>query len=117
MQTMGARWSGTTKRVVVALFGLAALYIVYRAGDIVRPFVWAGILAYVLLPVVALLERRFPMPRTIAAPIVFVALLATLMGGGRGLAPLAVDPVRDLQRSLPPLVANAQNTPAETAHQ
>ena len=117
MQTMGARWSGTTKRVVVALFGLAALYIVYRAGDIVRPFVWAGILAYVLLPVVALVERRFSMPRTIAALIVFVALVATIIGGGRVLVPLAVDQVRDLQRSLPSLVANAQNTLAETADQ
>src|SRR5439155_16459744 len=117
VQTMGARWSGTTKRVVVALFGLAALYIVYRAGDIVRPFVWAGILAYVLLPVVALLERRFSMPRTIAALIVFVALVATIIGGGRVLVPLAVDQVRDLQRSLPSLVANAQNTLAETADQ
>src|SRR5439155_1354545 len=117
VQTMGARWSGTTKRVVVALFGLAALYIVYRAGDIVRPFVWAGILAYVLLPVVALLERRFSMPRTIAALIVFVALVATITGGGRVLVPLAVDQVRDLQRSLPSLVANAQNTLAETADQ
>src|SRR5207244_12170042 len=89
----------------------------YRAGDIVRPFVWAGILAYVLLPVVALLERRFSMPRTIAALIVFVALLATIMGGGRVLVPLAVDQVRDLQRSLPSLVANAQNTLPETADQ
>src|SRR3989442_7834790 len=114
MQTMGARWSGTTKRVVVALFGLAALYIVYRAGDIVRPFVWAGILAYVLLPVVALLERRFAMPRAIAALIVFLALLATIMGGGPGLVPLGVDPARDLQRALPFPVAQPQNTPAET---
>src|SRR5256712_6840684 len=117
MQTMGARWSGTTKRVVVALFGFAALYIVYRAGDIVRPFVWAGILAYVLLPVVALLERRFAMPRTIAALIVFIALVATIIGGGRVLVPLAVDQLRDLQRTLPTLVANAQNTLAETADQ
>ena len=70
---MGARWSSTTKRVVVALFALAALYIVYRAGDIVRPFVWAGVLAFVLLPVVGLLERRLSLPRTAAAAIVFLA--------------------------------------------
>jgi predicted PurR-regulated permease PerM len=114
---MGARWSGTTKRVVVVMFAVAALYIVYRAGDIVRPFVWAGVLAYVLLPLVALLERRFSMPRTIAALIVFVALLATIIGGGRILVPLALDQLRDLQRSLPSLVANAQNTLAETADQ
>lgn len=114
---MGARWSSTTKRVVVALFAIAGLYIVYRAGDIVRPFVWAGVLAFVLLPVVGLLERRLSLPRTAAAAIVFLGLVAVIIGGGRILIPLAVDQVRDLQRSLPTLVANAQNTLAETADQ
>lgn len=114
---MGPRWSNTTKRVVIALFALAALYIVYRAGDIVRPFVWAGVLAYVLLPLVALLERRLTVPRTAAALIVFIALLATIIGGGRILIPLAIDQVRELQRTLPTLLANAQNTLAETADQ
>jgi predicted PurR-regulated permease PerM len=114
---MGARWSSTTKRVVVALFALAALYIVYRAGDIVRPFVWAGVLAYVLLPVVALLERRLSLPRTLAAAIVFLGLLAAIIGGGRILLPLAIDQGRELQRTLPTLAANAQNTLAETADQ
>jgi len=114
---MGARWSSTTKRVVVALFAVASLYIVYRAGDIVRPFVWAGVLAFVLLPVVGLLERRVSLPRTAAAAIVFLGLLAVIIGGGRILIPLAIDQVRDLQRTLPTLVANAQNTLAETADQ
>lgn len=114
---MGARWSSTTKRVVVALFAVAALYIVYRAGDIVRPFVWAGVLAFVLLPVVGLLERRLSLPRTVAAAIVFLGLLAAIIGGTRLLVPLAIDQGRDLQRTLPTLVANAQNTLAETADQ
>ena len=114
---MGARWSSTTKRVVVALFAIAALYIVYRAGDIVRPFIWAGVLAFVLLPVVGLLERRLSVPRTAAAGVVFIGLLAAIIGGGRLLVPLAADQLRDLQRSLPSLVANAQNTLAQTAEQ
>jgi predicted PurR-regulated permease PerM len=114
---MGAGWSSTTKRVVVALFAVAALYIVYRAGDIVRPFVWAGVLAFVLLPVVGLLERRLALPRTAAAAIVFLGLLAAIIGGGRLLVPLALDQLRDLQRTLPSLVANAQNTLTETADQ
>jgi predicted PurR-regulated permease PerM len=114
---MGARWSSTTKRVVVALLALAALYIVYRAGDIVRPFVWAGVLAFVLLPVVGLLERRLSLPRTAAAAVVFVGLLAAIIGGGRLLVPLAIDQIRDLQRTLPTLVANAQNTLVQTADQ
>jgi predicted PurR-regulated permease PerM len=74
-------------------------------------------LAYVLLPVVALLERRLSLPRTAAAAVVFVGLLAAIIGGGRLLVPLAIDQVRELQRTLPTLVANAQSTLAETADQ
>jgi predicted PurR-regulated permease PerM len=114
---VGARWSSTTKRVVVVLIALAALYMVYRAGDIVRPFVWAGVLAFVLLPLVGLLERRLSLPRTAAAAVVFLGLLAAIIGGGRLLVPLAVDQLRDLQRSLPTLAANAQNTLVQTADQ
>jgi predicted PurR-regulated permease PerM len=114
---MGARWSSTTKRVVVALFAVAAIYVVYRAGDIVRPFVWAGVLAFVLLPVVGLLERRLSLPRTVAAGVVFLGLLAAIIGGARLLVPLAIDQGRDLQRTLPTLVANAENTLTETADQ
>src|SRR5437868_15463768 len=113
---MGARWSSTTKRVVVALFAVAALYIVYRAGDIVRPFVWAGVLAFVLLPVVGFLERRLSLPRTLAAAIVFLGLLAAIIGGARLLVPLPIDQVRDLQRSLPTLVAYAQTPLTATRH-
>jgi len=112
-----ARWSGTTKRLAVALLLIGAIYVVYRAGDIVRPFVWAAVLSYVLLPVVGFLERRLPMRRTLAAALVFLALLAFIFGGGRLLAPVIVDQVRELQRTLPSLLANAQSTLAETADQ
>jgi predicted PurR-regulated permease PerM len=114
---METRWSPTTKRVVVLLLAAAALFIIFRAGDIVRPFVWAAIVAYVLLPVVAVVERRLSFPRTAAALLVFVALLATVIGGGRILVPLAVDQLRELQRTLPTLLVNAQNTLAETFDQ
>jgi predicted PurR-regulated permease PerM len=114
---MGSRWSAATKRVVVGLFALAAVYIVYRAGDIVRPFVWAAIVGYILLPLVALLQHRLSLPRTIAALAVFLALLAVVIGGGRVVVPLAIDQVRELQRTLPSLIVNAQNTLAQTAHQ
>ena len=65
----------------------------------------------------AIAERRLSLPRTVAALIVFVALLATVIGGGRILVPLAIEQLRDLQRTLPTLVVNAENTLTETADQ
>ncbi len=111
---MRSRWSPTTKRLVVASLLVAAVLLVWHAGDIVRPFVWAAILSYVLLPVVGALERRFTLPRAAAALIVFAGVLAVIFGGGRLIVPRLVDNARDLGTQWPALAANAQQTISDT---
>lgn len=111
---MRARWSPVTKRIVVAAFVAAFLAFVWRAGDIVQPFVWASILAYILLPVVGALESRLAVPRTVAALVVFAALLAVIFGGGRVLVPRLVENGRDLQAQWPVLLRNAEGTVTQT---
>jgi len=83
---------------------------IWRAGDIVQPFLWAAILSYILLPVVGAIERRFNAPRTIAAIVVFLALLATIFGGGRFVIPRLIDNTRDLQTNWPTLISNAEGS-------
>jgi predicted PurR-regulated permease PerM len=118
MNAMAApRWSPTLKRLVVGMLVVATLFVVYRAGDIVRPFLWAAILGYILLPVVRAFENRLTNHRGLAAAIVFIAVVLVLAGGIRFLAPLAVEQAQTFQRSLPTLIANAQNTLAETLDQ
>jgi predicted PurR-regulated permease PerM len=105
------------KRVVVGVFIVAAIFLIYRAGDIVRPFLWAAILGYILLPVVRSLEHRLNGRRGLAAGIVFLAVLLLIGGGVRFLAPLAIAQLQSFQRLLPTLIANGQNTLAETLDQ
>src|SRR5438132_11052325 len=112
-----ARWSPTMKRLIVGVLVVAVLFLVYRAGDIVRPFLWAAILGYILLPVVRAFENRLTNHRGLAAAIVFIAVLLVIAGGVRFLAPLAVEQAQTFQRTLPTLIANAQNTLAETLDQ
>src|SRR5260221_953761 len=111
------RWSPTLKRVVIAIFVISAMFLTYRAGDIVRPFLWAAILAYILLPVVRALEDRLTNHRGVAAGIVFVAVLLLIAGAVRFLAPLALAQAQLFQKLLPTLIANGQNTLAETLDQ
>jgi predicted PurR-regulated permease PerM len=111
------RWSPTLKRATIVVLLVGALFLVYRAGDIVRPFLWAAIVGYILLPIVRILEQRLGGRRDLAAAIVFVAVLVFVFGGLRFLAPLAVAQMQTFQRTLPTLVANAQNTLAETLDQ
>ncbi len=114
---MGARWSVTTKRAVVAGFAAIGILLLWRAGDIVQPFIWGLILAYILLPVVGAIERRFAVPRTLAALVVFLALLAIIFGGGRLVIPRIAENAADLQRNWPVLLANAQQTISATFDQ
>ena len=111
---MRSRWSPTTKRVVIASLAALFLLFIWRAGDIVQPFLWAMILSYILLPLVGALETRFNLPRTIAALAVFITLLAVLFGGGRFVIPRLIDNTRDLQTNYPVLLANAEQTIGDT---
>lgn len=111
------RWSPATKRIVILLLLAVAIFVLYRAGDIVRPFLWAAVLSFVLLPVVRILEVRVTRNRTAAAAIVFLGLLALIVGGARLLAPLAMAQLALFQRSLPVLVANAEATISDTLTQ
>ena len=112
-----ARWSPVTKRIVVLLLLAIAVFVIYRAGDIVRPFIWAAVLSYVLLPLVRLIELRVTRHRGAAAAIVFLGLLALIVGGARLLVPLAMEQMTMFQRALPDLVSNAQNTVVESLNQ
>ena len=111
---MKSRWSSTTKRVVIGSLAAVFLLFIWRAGDIVEPFLWAMILSYILLPFVGALQRRSGLPRTGAALVVFLALLAVIFGGGRFLIPRLIDNSKDLQANWPILIANAQVTIADT---
>jgi predicted PurR-regulated permease PerM len=111
---MRSRWSPTTKLIVIAALSVAGLFILWRAGDIVQPFLWATILSYILLPVVGALERRFAFPRTLAALVVFLGLLAVIFGGARLIVPRLVDNAKDLGNNWPALVGNAEQTVSDT---
>src|SRR5258708_133251 len=111
------RSTPTMKRVVVGLLLAGAVFLIYRAGGIVRPFLWASILGYILLPLVRVFEERLSGRRSVAAAVVFIAVLLSIGGGVRFLAPLAIAQLQSFQRLLPTLIANGQNTLAETLDQ
>jgi len=106
------RWSATTKRVVVLMFALLGLYLLSRTVEIVRPFIWAAIVGYILQPLVAQLERR-GLPRNLAALTVFLTVVAFIIGIVRFVVPLAFAEIRDLQGALPTLIQTAQRSVAD----
>lgn len=106
------RWSPLTKRVVLALIVAAFLLVLWRAGEVVPPFVWAFVVGYVLLPAVSFFEKR-GLRRGPAAAVVFLALLAVIVGVLRLVAPVAVEQLHELERAFPSTVLNAQRAGAQ----
>jgi predicted PurR-regulated permease PerM len=72
-------WSSQTKLVIsIILFGLT-VYLLYRFRVVLPPLILALILAYVLSPLVQIVEKRLGGKRTLATALIYLGLLAILI--------------------------------------
>lgn len=78
MEKERPRWSPRTKIVVSLLLLALGLYLVYRFSAVLAPLVLAGILAYLLTPLVAGIQRRLSVGRTAAVILAYLILLVVL---------------------------------------
>jgi putative heme transporter len=97
-------------QLVLLPLALLALWALARAaGKVLVIFVVAAIIALILNPAVALLQRsRFP--RGLAVPTVYLAFFLTLTGIGFLLANPIADQVQTFAHNLPALVNEANRT-------
>ena len=94
--------------VIVGLAIVAFTLFMVRISNILPPFIWAAITAYILFPLVARIERFTHLPRVAVIVLVYVVLIGVLVIVGILVAPTAIDQVRSLATSLPDLVSNAR---------
>jgi len=91
----------------VFLFGLVLL-VVYSIRETLLVFAGAVLFAYVLSPIVALIERFLPKRRGMALGIVYVVLLGALVGLGFALIPRLAAEATSLLTRLPALVMSGR---------
>jgi predicted PurR-regulated permease PerM len=97
-------------QLVLLPLAVVGAYIVLRAaGPVLMLFVIAGLVALLLNPIVALLQRA-RIPRGAAVGIVIVGLLAALTGIGFLLANPIGDQVQRFQHAVPRYVDDANST-------
>lgn len=73
-------WSAETRRwIIIGLVALGAA-LAYELRDILPPIIFAFLLAYLLNPLVVLLQRRARCSRPLALAVIYLALLALLCG-------------------------------------
>jgi predicted PurR-regulated permease PerM len=91
-------------------FGVSAaiaLAVLVLAHAVLLPFIIALVLAYVLTPLVALVERR-GLPRAVAILAVYVVVLGAIFGFARLAAPRVGQELANLRRELPALATQAR---------
>jgi predicted PurR-regulated permease PerM len=103
------RW---VQMVMLPLAVIGAYGVVRAAGPVVLLFVVAGLIALLLNPVVALLQKA-RIPRGLAVAIVIIGVLAVLTGIGFLLSSPVSDQVSSFQHQVPRFVDDANSTLAK----
>lgn len=93
---------------VVLLLYWSFRYVIYPVRIIFPPLVLALIVVYLLNPIVSWLQGR-GVPRVVGALLTYLLLLGALGIGLRYLIPVLVDQGQEFSRSLPNLLARAQD--------
>lgn len=94
---------------VVAVLAIVALVLfLLRVADILPPFIWGAITAYLLHPLVYRLQRHLHIPRPLAIALIFLALIGLLAFAGVQIVPTLYTQGSSLVRSLPDLIDTAR---------
>lgn len=98
-------------QLVMLPIGILALFALARAaGTVLLIFVVAAVLALILNPMVAWLQRRLRFPRGIAVFSVYLALLTAFAGVGFLLANPIADQVAKFGRDVPRIIDDANDS-------
>ncbi len=108
------RWSPRTRRTVVVFIAILVALVLWGARDILGPFVWAGIFAYVLNPAVNLLRRVARVPRPLAVALLYVIGVGLVVTAAILLVPLISSELDRVTSDLPEIIEGAESSlPAE----
>jgi predicted PurR-regulated permease PerM len=73
------RWPAGTKRLVVAALLVLAFLAIYRVRALLIPVIMSVVIAYIILPLVELLEKRTHLSRNLSIAIVYLGIAAILV--------------------------------------
>ena len=110
-----SRWHLSPRAKLVTFWvclGLALLFL-WSVRSILRPFIVALILAYLLNPLVSWVTQRARLPRSLAVAGIYVMLAMLLTWGVLVVVPVASSQSRELAATLPRLLVQLQTTLAQ----
>ena len=100
-------WDRSTKIFVASAALVLMALAIWRFRSFISPIIFAIILAYLLNPMIGLVQRRINISRGKAVAVVYVVLIVALVGGIIALGVVAVDQGINLYNNFPVLLENA----------
>jgi predicted PurR-regulated permease PerM len=105
---MRARWSMQTKFAVSLLLLALFVYLVFRFRVIIGPLILAVILAFILTPLVNLIQNRLHLRRVLAIGLCYLVLLAAAITLPLGIAPLLAAQISGLNLDVQLLLSRIE---------
>lgn len=100
-------WTTATKSIFAVATLLLIVLVIWRFNELIRPLIYAVILAYLLNPLVGLAQRRFGMSRGAAVGAVYGGALLITAGLLVGIGFVAADQMERLIAVMPQLSERA----------
>lgn len=95
------QWSRTTKTIVVVVALLLIALLAWRFQSLIAQIVVAGVIAYVLNPLIKLVDAKSPLSRRTVILVIYFVLLALVIGAVTALGFAAYRQVTSLIDQLP----------------
>ncbi len=102
--SISPRWRSSTKRIVVTILVVLTLLSLYAVRSVLIPVIMSVVVAYILLPVVNLLQTRTRLGRGASVMLVYLAILAILIAIPIGTIPQLVNQGNNLINNTPSYV-------------
>ena len=100
-------WNRTTKTVVVLAGILLAVFVTYRFQSLIGQVVAAAMLAYVLNPLIKVLDERTPLSRSASILLAYLAVAALFIWAVVALGVAAYQQIINLIEEAPSIITNA----------
>jgi len=108
MQLQRPSWTTQTKTIVLLLVLGLVIYLLYRFNAVIKPFILALVLAYVLAPVTNWFQERLKIHRGIATLLSYLALIVIVTAILALLVPPLAEQAANLDLDLQRFVSQAE---------
>ncbi|MDP2727311.1 MAG: AI-2E family transporter, partial [Dehalococcoidia bacterium] len=96
------------KVIIVSIIVLLFLIFLVLVRSILTPFIWAAIIAYLLIPIVNWVSRRTRLPRAAVLGSLYLVFGVALVWTSYFYIPLLVRELGDFRATIPSIIASLQ---------